>query len=77
MENASHRYNGDRVKAMIRHQKDKYGWEFLFLGDNIDAVDTAGRSVRCDAMRRRVPTGKSGLMRILREENNTAGIDFA
>ena len=43
MENASHRYSSDRVKEMIRRQKEKYGWEFLFLGANIDAVETAAR----------------------------------
>lgn len=43
MENASRRYSSDKVKAMIQHEKDKYGWEFLFLGANIDAVETAGR----------------------------------
>ena len=42
MENASHRYSVRRVKEMIQHQKEKYGWEFLFLGANIDAVETAG-----------------------------------
>ena len=41
MENASHRYTSDQVKAMVQRQKDKYGWEFLFLGANIDAVETA------------------------------------
>ena len=41
MENASHRYTSDRVKAMIGRQKEKYGWEFLFIGANIDAVETA------------------------------------
>ena len=42
MENASHKYSSDRVKQMIERQKAKYGWEFLFLGANIDAVETAG-----------------------------------
>ena len=42
MENASRRYSSDRVKQMIRHEKEKHGWEFLFLGANIDAVETAG-----------------------------------
>lgn len=42
MENASHRYTVPQIKAMIRRQKEKYGWEFLFLGANIDAVETAG-----------------------------------
>ena len=41
MENASRFYSSDRVKQMIEHQKTKYGWEFLFLGANIDAVETA------------------------------------
>ena len=43
MENASRRYTSDRVKAMVQRQKEKYGWEFLFLGANIDAVETAAR----------------------------------
>ena len=41
MENASHRYNSHEVKMMVERQKEKYGWEFLFLGANIDAVETA------------------------------------
>lgn len=41
-ENASHIYTSDKVKAMIEHEKEKYGWEFLFIGANIDAVETAG-----------------------------------
>ena len=41
MENASRRYSSDQVKAMVNRQKEKYGWEFLFLGANIDAVETA------------------------------------
>lgn len=41
MENASHLYDSDQVKAMIRHQKEKHGWEFLFIGANIDSVETA------------------------------------
>ena len=43
MENASRRYTYDKVKAMIRRQKEKYGWEFLFLGANIDAAREAAR----------------------------------
>ena len=42
MENASRRYGSDEVKAMIQRQTEKYGWEFLFLAANIDAVETAG-----------------------------------
>lgn len=43
MENASCRYSAEKVKQMIRRQTEKYGWEFLFLGANIDAVETANR----------------------------------
>ncbi len=42
MENASHRYSSDEVKRMIEREKEQYGWEFLFIGANIDAVETAG-----------------------------------
>ncbi len=41
MENASHHYSFGKVKEMVERQKEKYGWEFLFLGANIDAVETA------------------------------------
>lgn len=40
-ENASYQYSSAKVKEMIEHQKTKYGWEFLFIGANIDAVETA------------------------------------
>lgn len=40
-ENASHTYTAREVKAMVERQKSKYGWEFVFLGANIDAVETA------------------------------------
>ena len=43
MENASRHYTSDEVKAMARKEKEQYGWEFLFLGANIDAVETAAR----------------------------------
>lgn len=41
MENASHKYTAQQVKSMIKNQQDKYKWEFLFLGANIDAVAAA------------------------------------
>ena len=41
MENASREYGYDRVRKMIHYQKAEYGWEFLFLGANIDAEETA------------------------------------
>lgn len=43
MENASREYTYDKIKYMIERQKTKYNWEFLFLGANMDAVDTAQR----------------------------------
>ena len=43
MENASRVYSYDRVRSLIERQKEKYHWEFLFLGANIDAVKVAGR----------------------------------
>ena len=43
MENASRAYSYDKVRSMIERQKEKYHWEFLFLGANIDAVKVAGR----------------------------------
>ncbi len=41
MENASRHYNSDQIRHMIERQKIRYGWEFLFLGANMDAVETA------------------------------------
>ena len=43
MENASSAYSYRQVKALIERQKEKYGWEFLFLGANIDAAKEAAR----------------------------------
>ena len=43
MENASRRYDYEKVRDMVERQKEKYGWEFLFLGANIDAIQVAGR----------------------------------
>ena len=43
LENASRRYDYAKVKKMIERQKEKYGWEFLFLGANIDAAREAAR----------------------------------
>ena len=43
MENASRRYSYEKVREMITRQKENYGWEFLFLGANIDAAKEAAR----------------------------------
>ena len=42
MENASRRYTHSKVKKMVERQKESYGWEFLFLGANMDAIEAAG-----------------------------------
>ena len=42
-ENSSRRYTYKKVKHMVEKQKEKYGWEFLFLGANIDAIAEAER----------------------------------
>ena len=58
MENASREYSYDRVKELIAHEQRKYGWEFLFLGANIDAAREGARfgirperavTYKCDA----------------------------
>ena len=41
MENASCEYDSERVKQMIRRQEERYGWEFIFVAANIDAVEAA------------------------------------
>jgi hypothetical protein len=43
MENASRAYSYEQVRRMIEHEKEKYGWDFLFLGANIDAAKEAAR----------------------------------
>ncbi len=48
-ENSSHVYSYDKVKKMVERQQKEYGWEFLFLGANMDAVKEAGRfGIRAD-----------------------------
>lgn len=42
MENASREFSVQKIKEMISHQEEKYGWEFIFIGANIDAVKEAG-----------------------------------
>ncbi|WP_449539185.1 vWA domain-containing protein [Ferdinandcohnia sp. Marseille-Q9671] len=43
MENASREYTAANIKKMVQQQKEKYGWEFMFLGANIDAISTAAQ----------------------------------
>lgn len=48
LENASREYTYDQVRNMVERQKREYGWEFLFLGANIDAIATARRFGICE-----------------------------
>ena len=43
LENASCKYSYEKIKEMVNRQQKKYGWEFIFIGANIDAYDEAGR----------------------------------
>ena len=43
MENSSRQYSVKKVRQMVRHEQEKYGWEFLFLGANMDAIATAAQ----------------------------------
>lgn len=43
LENSSREYSYAKVRKMISHEQEKYGWEFVFLGANIDAAAEAGR----------------------------------
>jgi hypothetical protein len=43
LENASREFGYDAVKGMIAHQTEKYGWEFVFMGANIDAAKEGGK----------------------------------
>lgn len=58
-ENASREYSALQIKAMIEQEKEKYGWEFIFLGANMDAVETAGRfGISADHAADYVPDGE-------------------
>ncbi|MBQ7594882.1 MAG: ADP-ribosylglycohydrolase family protein [Synergistaceae bacterium] len=43
LENASKEYSAEKVKSMVEHEREKYGWEFLFIGANMDAITEAGK----------------------------------
>lgn len=42
-ENSSHIYDYEKIKKLVKKQQEKYGWEFIFLGANIDAIGEAGK----------------------------------
>lgn len=48
-ENSSNKYTYSKIKKMIECQTEKYGWEFVFLGANIDAIGEASKiGIRAD-----------------------------
>ncbi len=61
MENSSRTYSAAQVRQMVKHEQDKYGWEFLFLGANIDAVETARRYGLRDGHAVRFHNDKEGI----------------
>jgi hypothetical protein len=44
LENASQEFKRNEIYSMIKHQRDKYAWEFIFLGANQDAIQ-AGSAI--------------------------------
>ena len=58
LENASRQYSLETIKRRIEHETEKYGWEFLFLGANIDAIETAGHlGIQADRATNFMPDG--------------------
>ena len=73
-ENASREYSAAEVKEAIQRQKSRYGWEFIFLGANMDAVETAGLWHRCGP-RGQLRAGQSGNgAELSHHERNRIGI---
>ncbi len=70
-ENASREYTYDRVKQMIEEQTEKSGWQFLFLGANMDAVSVAGRMGINPNMSASFINDKGGIERNYRAINKT------
>ncbi len=59
LENASHEYTADQVREMITHQQEKYDWNFIFLGANMDAVHEAAKyGIGADFARTYTASGK-------------------
>ena len=62
-ENSSTEYKISEVKAMVERQKEKYGWEFLFLGANMDAISTAaGFGISADRAATYCPDSEGTMM---------------
>ena len=61
LENASRVYTHDRIAEMIRHQQEKYSWEFLFLAANQDAVASAAKMAIPAANAMNVPASPAGM----------------
>ena len=42
-ENSSREFSARRVRALVEERRENHGWEFIFLGANMDAIETAAR----------------------------------
>jgi hypothetical protein len=74
LENSSRRFTLQDVSDRIRHQSEKYRWEFVFLAANQDAIATASRmSIRSDASYNFAPTSH-GMRRACAELNNRVSL---
>lgn len=61
MENASREFSYDKIRTMIENQKEKYNWEFIFLGANIDAVRTASSIGICKSRAQNFHNDSAGI----------------
>jgi hypothetical protein len=58
-DNRSVEFSVDRIREMIKHQREVYAWDFVFLGANIDSFSTAGRmAIGANSTRNFIPTSK-------------------
>jgi uncharacterized protein YegL len=73
-ENVSREYSAAKVKEMIERQKSRYNWEFIFLGSNIDAVETAGKfGINADRAVDYVPDGEGTALNFKMMSETVAG----
>lgn len=87
LENASRHYNREQVESLIREQREKYGWQFIFLGANQDAVkvgQTMGYAQNASVTYAATPRGMESMMSSVaanvsafRSLDGSRGIEFS
>jgi len=77
LENASKQYNLHQIGETIREQRDKYGWDFVFLGANQDAVATAAAMSIPPASAMSYSTSKAGIAATMAAVSNYVGVSRA